>query len=74
MTCDIHAHMNAKILSFDTPYFCRLNKDGTYSIKDLPDGKYRIEIFHPICDEILDEINITGGNVIEVNYTISNKA
>jgi plastocyanin len=74
LTCDIHAHMNAKILSFDTPYFCRLNADGSYSIKDLPDGKYRIEVFHPFCNKIIEEIEISGGKVYKFDYNISDKA
>ena len=74
MTCDIHEHMNAKILSFDTPYFCRLNQDGTYSIKNLPDGHYRLEIFHPLCDKIIDELKIEGGVIYNFDYEISSKA
>lgn len=74
LTCDIHAHMNAKILSFDTPYFCRLNEDGTFTLRDLPDGKYRVEIFHPYCNKIIDEIELKGGKVYDLSYTLSDKA
>ena len=74
LSCDIHAHMNAKILSFDTPYFCRVGEDGTYSIKHLPDGKYRLEIFHPTCSKLIDEIEVMGGKVFEVDYQLSDKA
>ena len=71
LTCDIHTHMNAKILSFDTPYFSRINDDGTYSVKYLPDGKYKLEIFHPSCDKIIDEVEIAGGEILELNYKMS---
>lgn len=74
LTCDIHPHMNARILSFDTPYFCRVDEDGTYSLKNLPDGKYRLEIFHPFCEKLVDEIEIAGGKVFEFDYHISGKA
>ena len=40
LMCDIHSHMNAVILSLDTPYFTRVKEDGSYQIKDLPDGNY----------------------------------
>lgn len=73
LSCDIHSQMKAKILSFDTPYFCRLNEDGSFSIKDLPDGKYRVEIFHPTCDKIIDEVNLRDGCVLDLNYHLSNK-
>ncbi len=74
LTCDIHDHMNAKILSFDTPYFCRMNDDGTFSLKNLPDGKYRLEIFHPTCNDMREEISIQGGKVFELKYNLSDKA
>lgn len=74
LTCDIHEHMNAKILSFDTPYFCRMNEDGSFSLKNLPDGKYRVEIFHPFCNHITDEIDVQEGKVIEMKYYLSDKA
>ncbi len=73
LTCDIHPHMNARILSFDTPYFSRINEDGTYVIKDLPDGKYRVEIYHPNCEGIVDEVEVVGGKVFEFDYNMSIK-
>ena len=73
LTCDIHTHMNARILSFETPYFSRINEDGTYVIKDLPDGKYRLEIYHPNCDGIVDVVELIGGEVFEFDYELSAK-
>ena len=73
LTCDIHPHMNARILSLNTPYFSRINEDGTYSIKYLPDGKYRVEIYHPNCEGISDEVEISGGKVFEFDYNMSIK-
>ena len=74
LTCDIHEHMNAKILSFDTPYFCRLKEDGTFVIDNLPDGKYRLEVFHPTCNKIIEEVELSGEEVFEFNYVLSDKA
>ena len=71
LTCDIHAHMNARILSFDTPYFCRINSDGTYAIKDLPDGKYRVELYHPDCDKITKEVILTGSKTFEFDFNFN---
>ena len=68
LTCDIHSHMNARILSLETPYFSRINADGTFEIKDLPDGTYRLEIFHPNCEGKVDEVELVGGKVFEFDY------
>lgn len=68
LTCDIHAHMNARILSFDTPYFSRINKDGTYALKNLPDGNYRVELYHPQCGKITQEVNLKGSEKFEFDF------
>jgi hypothetical protein len=73
LMCDIHSHMNARILSFDTPYFCRINENGTYSLKHIPDGKYRIEIFHPQCNKITDVVEIKGSRTFNFDYDLSVK-
>ena len=69
LNCEIHAHMNAKILSFDTPYFCRIDNEGNYSIKDVPDGRYRVELFHPNCSEIKKEVELTGGQLFDFDFS-----
>lgn len=74
ISCDIHEHMQATILSFDTPYFCRLDDEGNYVINGLPDGRYRIEIFHPVCPKITKEVKIEGGKRFEFNFHITEKA
>lgn len=74
LTCDIHAHMNARILSFDTPYFSRINRDGTYTLKDLPDGNYRVELYHPDCDKITQEVTITGSKIVELDFNFNKPA
>lgn len=67
LMCDIHSHMNAVILSLDTPYFTRVDKDGNFRIDNLPDGKYRIEIFHANCAKKTDTIEIKGGKLHSYN-------
>lgn len=38
VACDKHPWMNAKILTFDQPYFAVTNKDGTFEIRNVPSG------------------------------------
>ncbi|PHN03203.1 carboxypeptidase regulatory-like domain-containing protein [Flavilitoribacter nigricans] len=73
LMCDIHSHMSAKILSFDTPYFCRVGKDGTFSMKNLPDGRYRVEVFHPSCDDEVSEIEVRGGQVFKMDFKLNKR-
>jgi plastocyanin len=69
--CDIHSQMSAVILSLDTPYFTRVNADGSYQMADLPDGVYELRAFHPKFDLITKTITIQIGKVLEMNISFS---
>lgn len=62
--CDIHEHMKAYILSLETPYFTRIGKDSSYSLDKLPDGKYKIVVYHPDYPPFEDEIEVLGSQPI----------
>ena len=59
--CDIHEQMQGYILSFDTPYFTRVDENGEYRLEDLPDGRYRLEVLHPGKPKSTLELELTGG-------------
>ena len=69
--CDIHSQMNAIILSLDTPYFTRVNEDGTYSLPDLPAGEYEIRAYHPRFDLEMRTVTISEGDTIELSFSFS---
>ncbi|TNE49573.1 MAG: hypothetical protein EP344_18070 [Bacteroidetes bacterium] len=73
LMCDIHSQMNGVILALDTPYFTRVKSDGTFELGNLPDGKYRLELYHPTCTAITDEIMLQGGKVYNLKYDFTVK-
>jgi hypothetical protein len=44
--CDVHPWMFAYVGVVDNPYFAVTDKDGNFTIKDLPPGKYTIAVKH----------------------------
>jgi hypothetical protein len=46
INCDIHGWMNAYVRVFDHPYYALTGKDGSFTIKDAPAGKYRLMVWH----------------------------
>jgi plastocyanin len=44
--CDVHPWMFAWVTVVDHPYFAVTGKDGTFTIKDVPPGKYQIVALH----------------------------
>ena len=51
----------------DHPYFAVTDKDGKYTIKNVPDGKYTMEILHrkaaPPTAPVTKEVEVKGGSV-----------
>jgi plastocyanin len=44
--CDVHPWMFAWITVVDSPYYAVTGKDGKFTIKDVPPGKYTITALH----------------------------
>jgi hypothetical protein len=47
LECSIHAWMSAYLLVRDNPYFAVTDKDGKFSIKNLPVGEHTFIVWHP---------------------------
>ncbi len=68
--CDIHTQMNAVILSLDTPYFTKPDANGNYVLKDLPEGRYEVRVYHPDLTPVVERFEIKG--TVEKDFTLSN--
>lgn len=68
--CDIHTQMNAVILSLDTPYFTKPDANGNYALKDLPEGRYEVRVYHPDLTPVVERIEIKGK--MEKDFSLSN--
>ncbi len=66
--CDIHSQMNAVILTLDTPYYTRVYEDGTYSLLDVPEGRYELRMYNPSYDVIRQEVSL-GAETLELNLS-----
>src|SRR5438552_330149 len=63
--CDVHPWMFAYACVVDHPYFAVTDKDGKYTIKNVPDGKYTMEVYHrkaaPASAPVTAEVEVSGG-------------
>ncbi len=46
LLCNVHPEMSAYIVVAETPFFDVTDKDGKYSIKDVPAGDYTLVVWH----------------------------
>jgi plastocyanin len=49
--CNIHDNMLAYIVVTNAPFFGRSDAKGTWSIGNVPEGTYRIRLWHPLLKE-----------------------
>jgi len=57
--CDVHPWMFAYVTVVDNPYFAVTSKDGTYTIANVPPGKYTLVAKHRKAGEVSQEIEVT---------------
>jgi hypothetical protein len=74
--CNVHTWMFAYVCVMDHPYFAVSDKDGKYTVKNVPDGKYTLEVYHrkaaPPGQQVTKEIEVKGGNVT-ADFTLEAK-
>jgi hypothetical protein len=46
LQCDLHAHMNAWVISLEHPYFAVTDEEGRFEIQDIPPGRYKLVAWH----------------------------
>jgi plastocyanin len=46
--CNVHDWMEAYVLVVDSPYFAKTGADGKAAIPEVPAGRYRLRLWHPL--------------------------
>ncbi len=67
--CDVHPWMYAYVAVVEHPFFAVSGKDGTFSLKDVPDGKYVLEAVHRKVGKQTKEITVTNGKSQPIEFT-----
>ncbi len=70
--CDVHPWMFAWVSVFDSPYFCLSDKDGKFTIKNVPPGKYTVEAAHRKLGTQTQDVEVKDSDVT-VNFTFEAK-
>lgn len=68
--CDIHSQMNAIILSLDTPYFTRVNEDGSYLLEGLLPGTYVLRAYNRNLDLLTRKITVAENESYELDLSL----
>ena len=70
--CDVHPWMFAWVTVVDHPYFAVSGKDGKFTIKNVPPGKYTVEATHRKLGTQTAEIEVKADGAAQ-NFTFEVK-
>jgi len=73
--CDVHTWMFAWVTVVDSPYFAVTGKDGKFTIKNVPPGKYTVTALHRKAAPagVDKEIEVKEGAPATVDFTLEVK-
>ncbi len=59
--CDIHLHMRGFAIVSEGPWITTCDRTGAYRLKDVPEGKYTLHVWHELGDPLAKPVTIEAG-------------
>ncbi|MFQ5431501.1 MAG: carboxypeptidase-like regulatory domain-containing protein [Nitrospinota bacterium] len=66
--CDAHNFMHAYMLVLKNPYYAITAPDGSYTIDNIPPGKYKVTVWHSMLGKKTQEIEVKSGATTSLNH------
>ena len=64
LVCDVHSHMRGYVVVSPTPWIQVCSSQGRFRLENVPDGRYRLNVWHEMGEPLRAEIAIEGGQAI----------
>jgi plastocyanin len=71
--CDVHPWMTGYVLVTDNPHFAVSGDDGTFSIPNVPAGKYTVEVWHERFGTQTKEVTVSDGKPVDLKLELGGK-
>ena len=73
VTCDAHAWMLGWIVVSDHPYVAVTDEKGDFTLKDVPPGHYKLEIWHETLGKSVKEVTVKPKEETKVQIELAKK-
>jgi len=73
INCEAHNFMFGFMMAPKNPYAVVVKDDGTYSLDNVPAGKYTVKAWHPRLGVIKSKITVKGGGKAAANFSFKAK-
>ncbi|MHC4270155.1 MAG: carboxypeptidase regulatory-like domain-containing protein [Planctomycetota bacterium] len=71
--CNIHPEMSAFVVVLDNPYFSVTDKDGAFTIENVPPGTYKLNTWHESLKAVSQEVIVEAGKTVVVDFQIKKR-
>jgi plastocyanin len=71
--CDVHPWMTGWVVVTDNPYFAVSGDDGSFTIKDVPAGKYTVEVWHEKLGTQTKDVTVTDAGTVDLKLSMKAK-
>ena len=68
--CNIHEKMVAHILILDNPFFALTDAAGKIKITNVPNGNYKVTVWHRFGNQQSRDVVLTGKDEVKVGFNI----
>jgi len=69
LLCKVHPEMEGFVAVLPTPWFAVTPADGSYEIRDVPNGAYTLKVWHPTLKAAQKSVTVSGPT--EANFEIA---
>jgi plastocyanin len=66
--CNIHPHMGAYIVAVDSPYYATTDRTGSFSIADVPAGRYTYHAWRSGAETLSATVVVGDGQPLEISW------
>ncbi len=71
--CDTHGWMLAWVYAAENPYYAVTQKDGTFSIGDVPPGSYTLVAWHELTGETETPVTVKAKETVQAPVELKKK-
>ncbi|GJQ58300.1 MAG: hypothetical protein D8M57_05685 [Candidatus Scalindua sp. AMX11] len=71
--CNVHAEMSSFVVVLDNPYFSVTEKDGVYTIENVPPGTYKLTAWHEKLQSITSDVTVEAGKTVNVDFQLKKR-
>ena len=72
--CNIHARMVNFVVAVSTPYVTRVNADGSFQLRNVPAGTYRLRAWHERATEAMQTVIVPASGTAGLSVTLDTRS